>query len=137
MQKIKALYFLGSALVVMSLLAGGSAWSQGPAAIPAPPIGPIPKEGFLQHRTNLQSKLLLGRTIQDEQHRKLGTLKNLLLDTDGKVSHVVLATGGFLSLGEKLIKVPYDHLQITANAIVLPIGKNALETMESYEEIQS
>lgn len=63
-------------------------------------------------KTNKASGIL-GMEVRNNQNEKLGEIKDLALDLNsGKVSYAVLAVGGFLGLGEKLIAVPTSSLQI-------------------------
>jgi sporulation protein YlmC with PRC-barrel domain len=47
--------------------------------------------------------------MQDE---KLGTIQDLMLDTtEGKIRYAVLASGGFLGMGDRLFAVPWKALK--------------------------
>lgn len=55
---------------------------------------------------NKASKLI-GMSVQNQQGDKLGDIKDLVIDPKtSKVSYAVLATGGVLGMGEKLLAVP-------------------------------
>lgn len=57
---------------------------------------------------------LLGMEVRNPQNEKLGEIKDLVLDLkSGKISYAVLAVGGFLGLGEKLLAVPVDVFQVS------------------------
>jgi hypothetical protein len=54
---------------------------------------------------------LLGMEVRNKQGEKLGEIKDLVMDLkSGKVSYAVLAVGGFLGIGEKLLAVPPSSL---------------------------
>ncbi|MEW5703573.1 MAG: PRC-barrel domain-containing protein [Pseudomonadota bacterium] len=133
MQKVRTTRFFvfTPALIAVGLLSQAPAWSQEFTPIL------LTKVGVTQQQAAMESKSLIGRNVQDAEHETIGTIKKLVFDTKGKVSHVVLATGGFLGLGEKLVKVPYDRLQITANEILLSVSEEEFKTMEPYEEAKS
>ena len=55
---------------------------------------------------------LIGMEVRNSQGEKLGEIKDLVLDVNsGKVSYAVLAVGGFLGIGEKLIALPPSALK--------------------------
>jgi hypothetical protein len=55
---------------------------------------------------------ILGMEVRNKQNEKLGEVKDLVMDINsGKVSYAVLAVGGFLGVGEKLIALPPGALQ--------------------------
>jgi sporulation protein YlmC with PRC-barrel domain len=50
---------------------------------------------------------LIGMTVRNDQHEKLGQVKNLAVDVEsGRVVQVIISSGGFLGLGETLTPVP-------------------------------
>ena len=55
---------------------------------------------------------LIGMEVKNPQGEKIGQIKDLVLDLNtGQVSYAVLAVGGFLGIGEKLIALPPSALQ--------------------------
>lgn len=57
---------------------------------------------------------LLGMEVRNNDNEKLGEIKDLVMDLNsGKVSYAVLAVGGFLGIGEKLIALPPASLRIS------------------------
>lgn len=52
---------------------------------------------------------ILGRTMLDKDGEKLGTVEDLLIDPDDRrVRFLVVASGGFLGLGENKAFIPVD-----------------------------
>jgi hypothetical protein len=57
---------------------------------------------------------LLGMEVRNYQNEKLGEIKDLVMDLNsGRISYAVLAVGGFLGIGEKLIALPPSALAIS------------------------
>jgi sporulation protein YlmC with PRC-barrel domain len=55
---------------------------------------------------------IIGMEVRNAESQKLGEIKDLVLDVNsGKVSYAVLAVGGFLGIGEKLIALPPTSLK--------------------------
>lgn len=55
---------------------------------------------------------LIGMEVRNHENQKLGEIKDLVLENPGKVSYAVLAVGGFLGIGEKLIALPPSALKV-------------------------
>lgn len=78
---------------------------------------------------------LLGMEVKNQQNEKLGEIKDLVLDLkSGKISYAVLAVGGFLGLGEKLMAVPPDAFQINQQdgTLTLDADKAKIEAAPGF-----
>lgn len=65
---------------------------------------------------------LLGMEVRNKQNEKLGEIKDVVMDLpSGKVSYAVLAVGGFLGLGEKLIALPPSAFTLSSDGHTLAI----------------
>ncbi|TVP78396.1 PRC-barrel domain-containing protein [Thioalkalivibrio sp.] len=61
----------------------------------------------------LSAGSLIGNKVCTRKGEELGDIKELMLNTiTGNVCYVVLAAGGFLSMGEKLYAVPWSALTL-------------------------
>jgi hypothetical protein len=58
-----------------------------------------------------RSSKLIGLNIYNEQNEKLGDISEVLVDTSGKVTGVVIGVGGFLGIGQRDIMVGMDKLR--------------------------
>ena len=59
---------------------------------------------------------IIGMEVADPQEHKLGKVKDLAIDMQaGRIAEVIIGTGGFVGLDEKMIAVPPESL-IFANA---------------------
>jgi sporulation protein YlmC with PRC-barrel domain len=66
---------------------------------------------------------LLGMEVRNQNNEKLGEIKDLVLDVkSGKISYAVLAVGGFLGIGEKLVALPPRVLQVADDQSHLTIN---------------
>ena len=54
------------------------------------------------------------QTIYDPGDNKIGDIKDVILDHDGKVGAIIVGVGGFLGIGEKDVAVPYAAVQFKA-----------------------
>ncbi|HWE78026.1 MAG TPA: PRC-barrel domain-containing protein [Pseudolabrys sp.] len=58
-----------------------------------------------------QGSKLIGLNVYDQQNQKIGDIKELLLDKDGKVAQVAIGVGGFLGMGEHDVAVKWTDLK--------------------------
>lgn len=56
-----------------------------------------------------------GMPVNSSDGEPLGTIRDLVIDKNGKVSTVVVSVGGFLGIGAKNVGVPYDALQFATD----------------------
>ena len=69
-----------------------------------------------QIRGVLKAQDIWGKPVRNFADQELGTIENMALNPyNGRIAYVVLATGGFVGLGEKLIPIPWHDLSITAD----------------------
>ena len=79
-----------------------------PVTVTPVPNGPGP--GLLTASTITGDKVL---NLQDQT---LGTIEEVMLDMAfGRIAYVVMASGGFLGLGEKLFAIPWNALTLDAD----------------------
>ncbi|HEX8417963.1 MAG TPA: PRC-barrel domain-containing protein [Methylobacterium sp.] len=94
----------GASLLLLLALAPTSALAQ---AAPPEAAG-----GFLSEppQGGLRGSKLVGVEVIGMDHERVGRTEDVLLDADGRVRAVVIAVGGFLGIGEKLVAVPFDQI---------------------------
>jgi sporulation protein YlmC with PRC-barrel domain len=71
---------------------------------------------------------LMELRVTNAKKEELGTISELLIDKQGRVSHVVLQEGGLLGMGENRYVVPWNRIRIGAgdNVAVLDVAKDRL-----------
>src|SRR5438067_602130 len=60
----------------------------------------------------MRASQLDGATVYDTQNQKIGDVKDIIIDRDGKVAAVVLDVGAFLGIGGKYVVVGMNDLKI-------------------------
>ena len=61
----------------------------------------------------LSADTITGDEVCNLQDEELGTIQDLMLDvTEGNIRYAVLASGGFLGMGDRLFAVPWKALQL-------------------------
>jgi sporulation protein YlmC with PRC-barrel domain len=88
--------------------------------------------------TGYRATELLGSTIYNENGDSIGKLDDFIVGSDAKVSIAVIAVGGFLGVGARMIAVPASLLKGNdANQTVLPgASKEKLEALPEFRYAQ-
>jgi sporulation protein YlmC with PRC-barrel domain len=60
-----------------------------------------------------QGSKLIGLNVYDQQNQKIGDIKDLMLDKEGKVAQVAIGVGGFLGMGEHDVAVKWADLKFS------------------------
>jgi sporulation protein YlmC with PRC-barrel domain len=81
----------------------------------------------------LRASKMLGSTVYDVQNRDIGSVKDLVLNKDGKVDAAVIDVGSFLGMGGKLVAVPVSDIKTDNNRLTLDRNKEQLQQMASYD----
>lgn len=86
---------------------------------------------------SLSASTLTGDKIRNADGDNLGHLEEIVIDLDsGRVSYAVLASGGFLGLGDKLFAIPWDMLTVdTENKeVIVDVSKEILENAPGFDK---
>lgn len=103
--------------------AGSSATTPGASTAPtsgaksadsAKPTAPAQAIIPTQEQGQLTADNLIGMTVRNPQDEKVGTIEDLVLDTDMKVVGIVVSVGGFLGIGKHDVALNRDEVQIAA-----------------------
>ena len=84
---------------------------------------------------NMRSSKLIGMTVYNDRNEKIGVIDDVMLPAAGGEVMVVLSVGGFLGIGEKLVKVPLSHVRFVGDKSMMSGpdgGKAALGAMPKY-----
>jgi sporulation protein YlmC with PRC-barrel domain len=81
-----------------------------------------------------------GATVYDMQNQKVGDVKDIILDRDGKVAAVVLDVGAFLGIGGKYVAIGMNDLKITQDnnnsnkpRFTVDMTKDQLKSAQAYD----
>lgn len=83
----------------------------------------------------MPASTLEGDEVVNRQSQKLGTIEEIMLDVPtGRIAYAVLASGGFLGIGDKLFAVPWRALALDLDnkCFVLDIAKERLERAPGF-----
>ena len=89
------------------------------------------------NRQTLSAGTLVGDDVNNRSGEKVGSVKEIMLDlSSGRVSYVVISSGGFLGIGDKLFAVPWEAVEIDGDehALVFDISKERLEQAPGFDQ---
>jgi sporulation protein YlmC with PRC-barrel domain len=108
----------------------------GVAADPPPANGaaePTPAVAATRRATRA-----IGAEVVDASNEKLATIEDIVYDaTSDRMMYAVLASGGFLGIGEKMIAVPWSLFRIASDStkpFVLDVTRERLKGAPNFEK---
>ena len=76
------------------------------------------------------------QNVYDPSDNKIGDVDDVLIDTDGHITAMIIAVGGFLSMGEKDVAVPISSIRSSEknnkSYLVLNTTKEALKSAPGF-----
>jgi sporulation protein YlmC with PRC-barrel domain len=87
------------------------------------------------------ARVFLGQPVQNTTGETVGDVNDLVFDRRGQIRTVVIGAGGFLSMGEKSVGVPFDALTFNVGAsgervIVVALSKDELAKAPEFKAIE-
>jgi sporulation protein YlmC with PRC-barrel domain len=79
---------------------------------------------------------MLGTNVVNPRGEVLGEIKEIVIDPqEGKVAYAVVASGGFLGIGEKLFAIPFSafNYNVLNSQYVLDIDKERLKAAPGFD----
>jgi sporulation protein YlmC with PRC-barrel domain len=80
-----------------------------------------------------QASKLIHMNVYNAQNEKVGDIKELLLDKNGKINTVAIAVGGFLGMGERDVAVKFDQLKWSNEPVKSTTSANTATTTGSAQ----
>jgi sporulation protein YlmC with PRC-barrel domain len=81
----------------------------------------------------MRASKVIGGTVYDRHNQKLGDVKDLILDKDGRVAAVVVGMGGVMGAGEKDVAVKFGDFKTDNNRLTLDKTKDQLQQSANYQ----
>jgi putative membrane protein len=96
------------------------------AARPANPLG------------EMTANDLIGQKVVNKNGDKVGKIDDIVLNSNDKAVLAVISVGGFLGIGDKLVAIPFDQLQLGEDKAILlsSATEDELKSMPEYEKDQ-
>ena len=81
----------------------------------------------------MRANKIIGASVYDRQNQDVASVKDLILDKDGKVANVVLSYGSTAGIGGKYVAVSYSSLKFNNNRLTLDQTKDQLAAMPAFQ----
>ena len=138
---------MAAALALMMAAAAVPAYAQPSSSttLPAPSTSASTSSGPASRVTatqlqpgQIRATQMDGATVYDPQNQKIGDIKDIILDKDGKVAAVVLDVGAFLGIGGKYVAVGMNDLKVTEDnnnrpRFTIDMTKDQLKAAQAYD----
>jgi hypothetical protein len=119
----------GVGAAAIAALLAGPVWAQG-----APQTVGLVKVDPQSVATGYRASKIIGSNVVNDANEGIGKVDDLIVSADGKAPFAVLAVGGFLGLGNRLVVVPYASLKFAEDKIMLPGGsKDELRALPEFK----
>ena len=85
----------------------------------------------------LSAGTLKGDKARNPAGDELGTIEEIMIDLDaGRVAYAVLASGGFLGMGNKYFAIPWDRLSVDTDnkEIVVDVDAETLQDAPGFDK---
>jgi sporulation protein YlmC with PRC-barrel domain len=130
-----------TAVIVAALSSPGFSQGTPPVAAQATPTLPGAPPTLASMKVDLKllatgysTSKVVGSPIVNAANDAVGTLDDLIVTPDARVSFAVLSIGGFLGLDTKYVVVPYSALEVLDKRLVLHDGtKEMLKALPEFK----
>jgi sporulation protein YlmC with PRC-barrel domain len=94
----------------------------------------LTKVDVVKVATGFRASKVIGSTVVNEAGDTVGKVDDIIIGENGKAPFVVLAVGGFLGIGDKLVVLPYEQLKTMDRKIVMPgATKDAVKDLPTFK----
>jgi len=86
----------------------------------------------------IRATAMNGATVYDVQDKKIGDVKDIILDREGRVGAVVLDVGAFLGMGGKFVAVGMNDIKVSFDTnnkpkFAVDMTKDQLKSAQAYD----
>jgi sporulation protein YlmC with PRC-barrel domain len=104
-----------------------------PAGVVATTNNPNLAVASVRMENGVRASKLIGAAVYSDGNERVGSVDDLIMTENDKITVAVIAVGGFLGLGSKLVAVPFDQLKRDGDHVVLAgATKDTLNAMPNF-----
>ena len=79
-------------------------------------------------------KTILGHDIYNDNKEKIGTVEDIIIAPDKKVSYVIVEVSSFLGMGGHYVAIPIGHFKEEGDKLILPgATKEVIKGLPKFE----
>ena len=79
-------------------------------------------------------KQILGKTVFNEKHEKVGRVDDIIIAPDRSASYLIISAGAFVGLGRHDVAIPVDQIDAQDGQIVLPgATKDTIKALPEFD----
>ena len=121
----------GAAVAALLMTVGPLAYGQTQTATPPSASASGVLATTIQPDQFRASKMI-GSSVYDLHNRNIGSVKDLIVDKDGRVAMVVVDVGTFLGMGGKSVAIQLSDIKADNNRLTLDMTKEQLQQAKAY-----
>lgn len=80
----------------------------------------------------IRASKMIGSSVYDQQNRKIGSVRDLILNKDGTVADVVVDVGATLGMGGKDVAIRMSDIKTDNNRLTLDLTKEQLQRLAEF-----
>ncbi|MGH7047215.1 MAG: PRC-barrel domain-containing protein [Stellaceae bacterium] len=128
-----------AAVAALFMAAAPLAWAQASSAsVQDSNVGMTNPTGTAIQSNQFRASKMIGSDVYDTQNQNIGSVKDLIIDKDGRVAAAVVAVGGgFLDSNGKNVAVPLADIKSDNNRLTLNMTKNQIKEAQNYDMTNS
>ena len=93
----------------------------------------LTKVDVVRVATGFRASKIIGASVVNDAGDTVGKVDDVIIGEEGKSPFVVLAVGGFLGIGDKLVVLPYEQIKTMDRKLVMPgASKDALKDLPTF-----
>jgi hypothetical protein len=77
------------------------------------------------------------QNVNDPTDHKIGAVRDLIIDKDGRIIAAIIGVGGFLGIDEKNVAIPFDALKLSPESFGGKIVTKVLTVNTTKDELKS
>jgi sporulation protein YlmC with PRC-barrel domain len=92
----------------------------------------------MQSANDWRSSKVVGLNVYNAKAEKIGDINDLIIGSDGAVTHAIVGVGGFLGMGEKNVAIPFASVKMARDkdgkaTAMVESTKEALQAAPAYK----